>query len=244
MDSIVLQRMALEARSKLGVDGETPIDILNLIKMQDEITFILFPFKENISGICIKEANLIVVNSTSTLGRQAFSLAHELFHYYYDDENRSISYLESKNISKKEKDADIFASYFLMPDVLFTKTIKKLVERNKNKINLDVILELEHYFGVSRSTLLVRLVHEGYLKEKDADVFKTNIIKNAIERGYDTKLYLFSNNGPITYGEYLKLALKLKNTGKISEGKYNELLLDAFRSDILYEVENYLEIYD
>ena len=40
---------------------------------------------ENISGLCIKEGKnkIIAINSNSSKGRQRFTIAHELCHYYY-----------------------------------------------------------------------------------------------------------------------------------------------------------------
>ena len=37
-----------------------------------------------------------------------------------------------------------------------------------------------------------------------------------------------------TFGKYIKLAEELKSKEAISQGKYEELLLEGFRSDIVY----------
>ena len=38
----------------------------------------------------------------------------------------------------------------------------------------------------------------------------------------------------INFGKYIKIAEELKDKNLISKGKYEELLLDAFRGDIVY----------
>ena len=103
MDKIILQRRALEVRSQLGVDDTSPIDLVALVGTKSDLTLVFYPFKEEISGMCIRLANLIAINSKSTLGRQAFSIAHELYHYFYDGEKTTISYMDDYNDTKIEK---------------------------------------------------------------------------------------------------------------------------------------------
>lgn len=43
---------------------------------------------------------------------------------------------------------------------------------------------------------------------------------------------------------YLKKALKLKNQGLISEGKYEEYLLEVYRSDIVFDENSEEDTYD
>ena len=54
--------------------------------------------------------------------------------------------------------------------------------------------------------------------------------------GYEEKLYLptASELQKRTYGSYIQKAETLRNRDLISNGKYEELLLDAFRHDIVY----------
>jgi len=50
--------------------------------------------------------------------------------------------------------------------------------------------------------------------------------------GYDISLYLPSpeNKRYMTIGSYIKLAEQLKEMDIVSDGKYEELLMDAFRA--------------
>lgn len=245
MDRLVLQRLALEVRNRFGVDDNSPMDLVSLVGADSEITLVLYPFKEEISGICIKSANLIAINSHSTFGRQAFSIAHELYHYFYDGEKTAISYFNVSENSRVEKDANLFASYLLMPDSSFTRYCNKLTEDGKKKIGLHDILEIEQYFKVSRSAVLIRLIQEEYLTAEESEQYKSDIIKNARKYGFDIKLYSPTNaDAPITYGAYLRKALELKDLGLISNGKHEEYLLEAYRDDIVFDENGKIDIYD
>ncbi|MCB9498612.1 MAG: ImmA/IrrE family metallo-endopeptidase [Bacillales bacterium] len=246
MDKILLQRYASETRDYFGVDPNSPIDLLSLINADPKFTLVFYPFKEDISGVCIKSANLIAVNCLSTVGRQRFSLAHELYHYFYDDKKTCVSYVDfAANNDKVEKEANIFASYLLMPDLSFSNIYKEVTDSGKNKIDIKGILKIEQYFRVSRQSLLVRLIMEGYITEEESSIYKNNIIKMAREYGYDISLYSQCVNQEFkTYGAYLKKAILLKEKNLISSGKYEEYLFDANRSDIIFNENGEKEIYD
>lgn len=204
-----------------------------------------YPFKEDISGICFKSASLIAINSKSTVGRQSFSLAHELYHYFFDEEESAISYFGDYKNKLTEKRANLFASYLLMPDSAFSRLCNKITNNNEFKIDLKAILEIEQYFNVSRSAVLIRLIQEGYLLDDESEPFKRDIILNAKNHGYDISLYLPVNlKLKKTFGAYLNDALEIKEKGLISAGKYEEYLLDAFRDDIVFGDETSLDIYD
>ena len=50
----------------------------------------------------------------------------------------------------------------------------------------------------------------------------------------DRKNKIIGVNSNSTYGKYIKLAEELKDKDAISQGKYEEILLNGFRSDIVY----------
>ena len=81
-----------------------------------------------------------------------------------------------------------------------------------------------------------RLINDGYLTCKKADTMKIKIISSALRLGFDSKLYLPTPEEKqyITFGKYINLVEELKDRELISTGKYEELLLDGFRGDIVY----------
>lgn len=95
--------------------------------------------------------------------------------------------------------------------------------------------------------MLWRLVNDGYLDLKNVKIMKTGIIASARRLGYDNKLYTPTPEAKqyATFGRYIKLVERLKDLNVISKGKYEELLLDGFRSDIVYGLDaNEEELYD
>lgn len=227
MNEMDLSYKASQIRSLFGVENEGPIDVFSLINNQKEITLVLMPFASNFSGMCIKEAKLIAVNSAQSLGRQRFSLAHELYHYYFDDSkiyqptSIHISY-DDKN--SNEKEANLFASLLLMPYASLKKEIEKL---NKTAFNLEDTIHLEQYFQVSHLAMTTRLESLGYRFTEDV----TKYIKSTAERlGYNTDLYEPTNIQK-TLGNYIFKVNDLYSKELISNGKYQEYLKDAFREE-------------
>ena len=65
---------------------------------------------------------------------------------------------------------------------------------------------------------------------------QSGIISKAARLGYDTSLYYPSSEEKKIhcYGYYINRAENLLEEDLISIGKYEEMLLDAFRDDIVY----------
>ncbi len=119
-DRLELNSAAEILRGTFGEDSSSPIDVFSIVLQKEDITTVFYPLSKRISGMCYKKENnwLIVINSTQTYGRQRFTLSHELYHLF-EQEGFSNVICEGGFSDKKpdeERNADIFASYFLMPD--------------------------------------------------------------------------------------------------------------------------------
>lgn len=250
IEKIDINANAIWLRKKLNEDANSPIDIFSLISSIDNITIVFYPMSKRISGMCVKvdENNIIAINSESTYGRQRYTLAHELCHlYFHKNLNNSICPKDSDRIKDdNEIEADIFASYFLAPYESLKSYITNTLGKNKGELNVEDVVNIEQYYGLSRQATLNRLVSEGYITRIEADTMRSGIIRSALKQGYDEKLYLSSEESKkyYTIGKYIKIAEELNNKEKISSGKYEELLLDAYRSDIVYGSDDEVEIYD
>lgn len=189
--------------------------------------------------MCIKgqKNNVIAINSTMSVGRQSFSIAHELFHLFYD--TNMATTICSKEIGGGqpiERDANQFASYFLMPPDALTDAIQRIKKKPDDKLTLNNIVKLEQYFGVSRQAILFRLIEENELTNQEAEPMRQDVIYSARCLGYDDALYrpLPPEKQHMTYGYYIQQTSEIFKKGLVSSGKYEELLLDAFRSDLVY----------
>lgn len=64
------------------------------------------------------------------------------------------------------------------------------------------------------------------------------VSQKAMRLGYDDKLYkaTLEEKKYFSIGEYVQKVEALKERALISNGKYQELLIDAFRADIVYNL--------
>ncbi len=238
-----LNNKAVYIRRKLGENELSPIDIFALVQMIDSLTLIFYPLGESISGACFRgEASaIIVVNSAKSVGRQRYTLAHELYHYYFDDGVKS-TVCSSKigTGNENEKKADQFASYLLMPQAALYEEIQSIKAGEERKITPEEIIRLEQYFGISHQAMLVRLKDDGEITPADVEVIQAGIISRTAKMGMNVSLYKPSPQGENVkvLGHYVSQAEKLFKSDIISEGKYEELLLDAFRDDIVFGDES------
>ena len=247
---IKLNTEAIRLRKEFGHDVSSPVDIFALISAREDITLVFHPMSGESSGMCIKDDRnkLIALNSKMSLGRQRFTAAHELYHLFFHD--MSGSTLCSMNMDfhdLKETEANIFASFFLMPHEALDAYVRDQLNIEEQKLSLDEVIRIEQHFGMSRQAVLWRLVRERYVNAEDTIEMKTNVIKSARALGFGHKLYL-----PLdpkeqynTLGGYIKKVEAAYKDGKLSVSKYEELMLDAFRDDIVYgSDEEGEELYD
>ena len=243
IDKMDLNNKASNLRKKLGEDSESPIDIFKLVQKIDNLTLVFHSLGNNISGVCYKgkASNVIVINSDMSLGRQRFSLAHELYHLYFDESGISSASLTTIGKGdENEKKADQFASYFLIPQSSLYGLIESIKEKNQKKhLDIEDVIRIEQYYGVSHKAILYRLMEEGGIDSEDIKSMETGVIALAARLGYDTTIYYPSvkDKKKMVLGHYIALAEKLLDEEHISYGKYEEILLDGFRDDIVYGIE-------
>ena len=231
MNSFILEKKAGEFRNANGIGANDAIRLKSLLSKLNVLT-VYRPLNFNFGGMAIKIKNgddvkrFILVNSNRTLGNQHFTISHELYHLYFQEEFASkicnIGAYDSRD--KEEFNADIFASYLLLPE----SGIKMLIPDNelgRNKILLNTILKIEHYFSCSRSALLYRLKQLNFIDSTLYDTYKENVKKSALQFGYSIDLYE-SGNHNLVIGDYGTVARNLFEKEIISESNYFSLLLD------------------
>ena len=242
INKMELSNMASILRKKLGEDESSPIDVFQLVQKIENLTLIFFPMGKNISGVCYKgnKSNVIAINSGMSIGRQRFSLAHELYHLFFDKEQlSSVSYIQIGKGDEKEKKADQFAAYFVPQSSLYS--LVEEIKRNNNRkvLNKEDVIRIEQYYGVSHKAMIYRLLEEGYIGYNDTKKMESGVVETAARLGYDTTLYYPTSEtkNKLVLGHYIALSEYLLEKEFISQGKYEELLLAAFRDDIVYGFE-------
>lgn len=166
--------MAQEARKALELSNdETVMDICNLIEFKAGIKIMAKQFNSDsffgLSAEDIHGGKIIVVNTWDRISveRRIFSVAHELGHILMHFDNAQNDLISENSV--EEKEANTFASHFLMPNSDFISVWNK----SANCDFVDRVIRIKQIFRVSYQVVLYRL--SEYVKENNIDfnVWKT-----------------------------------------------------------------------
>lgn len=223
-----LKKFASEFRRTHDIGSSDPIRIKSLLQSLHVLT-VFKPIKSSISGMAVKldeDYRFILVNSNHSLGRQHFTILHELYHLYIQPDFKykvcNTGIFNKNNLV--EYYADNFAAYTLIPEEGILERIPDN-ELQKNKISITTVLDIEQYYSCSRTALLIRLNEIGLIDKKKLELLKQNICKTAQMFGYDTTLYKGGNHN-LVIGDYGKKAKFLYDAEIISESDFMSLMKD------------------
>lgn len=216
--------LAVRFRNMLHLPQDVPFPVKSALEQLGILT-VFRPLSDSSYGMSIKmkdESRFMLVSSNSTIGRQHFTIGHELYHLYYD-ENPQPHMCGADGKAPAEQSADMFASNLLLPRVGLLAMLPEDFPTSK-KLDLATVVKMEQKFQVSRQALLYRLKRLGIISEDVLQSFLLAPTRDAAQRrGYDVALYENGNEGLII-GDYSSLATDLFEKGRISEGHYNELV--------------------
>lgn len=129
------------------------------------------PFKEELSGVLVKEKTRIVigVNSSHPRTRQRFTIAHEIGHLelrhqgeiFVDKTVMRRDDRSSQAIDRQEIDANRFAAELLMPEDLILESMHRLQDTKSNDSTSELIADLAQEFQVSSQAMEYRLTNLG-----------------------------------------------------------------------------------
>lgn len=232
MNELLVEKAANQFRLDNGLAITEPIRLKSLLQKLNVVT-LFTPLSDNFSGMAIKtiakakEERFMLINSNTSLGKQHFTICHELYHLYIQADFTSQVCVTARFDKKADKDeyfADIFASYLLLPTEALLHYIPN-EELQKKNISLRTILFIEQFFSCSRRALLYRLKSLHLITATTYDSFTTAIKRGALENGYATDLYEVGNHR-IVIGNYGSVARELFEQEKISQSHYYSLLTD------------------
>jgi len=222
---------AINCRRIWNIGEYDPIDIISVcLNKFDNITIVFIVANDNMSGssLSVNGEWIIFINSNHSLGRQRFTIAHELYHLLFG-ENEFVNCSVDNSKTKEELEADEFASYLLMSEEAL---LNYRLENGIETWDLDSILGCEQYFQISRRAMLKRL--ENLVEDVYNDKFTKRIKYHAKKRGFSDNLYVpYSRDDNLLMGSYIKLTQKAYDREKITKGKKDELLRDAYYYDFL-----------
>jgi len=227
IDFETAENLAAKLRSEyLRISSSEPINMKTALRQLNIMT-VYRPLSDNLFGMSLlssdKQHRFMLVNSNSTRGRQHFTIAHELYHLYFDENPKPHFCSKDNDTEPAERSANIFASALLLPKEGLLQNISTAEISNKG-VEIDTLLRLEHLYGTSHQTLLVRLKELRIITPAFFDKMQNiSVTRESSMRGYDLDLYQKGNEGLII-GDFGSKARKLFEEDKISEGHYLELL--------------------
>ena len=165
----------------------------------------------------------MLINSNQLRCRQNFTISHELFHLFIEENPEPHRCQDGGKKNESEQCADAFALMFLMP----ADGVRQLIpedELKQGRVSLATALKLGQYFGTSHTAVLNRLSDLNLIGRNEREQLSEISVKRACrEYGYDISLYEPGNEGRVI-GDFGEKARKLFEADKISEGHYLELL--------------------
>ena len=140
-----------------SIDVKLPISLSNILDKYS-LTLKTGTFEDkNVSGVFSRKDQEIYVAADESPNRKAFTVAHELGHYFLHEDKQTDVFLREQilNITEEsretEKEANWFAAALLMPE----KLIKKYYDLTKD---IDILATI---FGVSPTAVYFRLKNLG-----------------------------------------------------------------------------------
>lgn len=224
LQSNIIENQASKFRQSIGVSDTEAVNIKSLLLKYNVLT-VYRPLSERFCGMSLRSGDkrFMLINSKNPIGRQHFTIAHELYHLFIEENPKPhICWLnETKDVS--EKNADCFAQMFLMP----SNGLRQLIpdeEFLSGVISLATVLKIEQYFSVSHQAAVNRLSDLKLInRDQRTHLLSLPVKKTAREFGYNTSLYDSGNEG-LVIGDFGKKAKDLYDAEKISVGHYIELM--------------------
>lgn len=155
-----MSAVAMAMRSYFGLTEDEPVhDICGLLEHQGVKVLSVNMATDAFLGLSVSEEDggpAVVINTWERLPVEhwIFSAAHELAHLLLHLQAYKVD--EEMEDSDEERDADAFASHFLMPDAVFRREWQDTVGLPL----FDRVLKVKRVFRVSWRTVLYRLTQE------------------------------------------------------------------------------------
>ncbi len=226
----LIENEASQLRERFFLGDRLPVDIEGLLLKQGILT-VFTPMSSDFSGMCLKykdNTNFILVNSNMVLGRQNFTIAHELYHLFIQ-EDKEFKVHSCEIVSPQsaiERHANTFASYFLLPRAGVIDVMQR-IGCDKKTINVAHVIVMCNYFGVSYMAMLVMINKLLKLTPERLDALKeVQPVSMAKEFSLKTDIFEKPKEKEKVIGDYASKAQSLYESGLISKGHLIELLSD------------------
>ena len=220
-----IQHFAEIVRSELNVPNDAPVvDVASVFgKLDLKLRYCARPTKADIFGLAINESpqqtGIIVFNNAEiSTERVIFTTVHEFAHLLLHKSSFDEK-LKSEN-QKEERQADEFASYFLMPKNLF---LEKWNENVGNNL-VERVLRVKRFFRVSYKVVLRRLndeqIADGNIYVNFAKLYRQTTGKNLRDHREPNPLSRFD----APQSRFERLVIRAVSEGVVSISRGAEML--------------------
>lgn len=230
------EKDALQFRRTYDLGTSDPIDMDSLL-LKLGITTLFTTLSSSFSGMAAKVNNsrFLLVNCSQTKGRQNFTIAHELYHLFIQEDFSFEIHMNNIN-SAIEKQADRFSSELLLPESGIKEILTDKVYLSK-KLTIGHIIKLEQYFKVSRAAILNRLKALSLLTKNEYEEFNSYYVKDSAKAyGYSLELYESSEPKFISK-DYFEKAKTLYDNELIGLNDFATLIADIGLD--IFELQNF-----
>lgn len=182
-------------------------------------------------------SKIIVINNSMSLGRQRYTIAHELYHIEIEHQEKgvickSVLDAENKNVAStdSEREADRFASYFLLP----YEALEWFIDKNNiSAWKLSYVVKLSQLYQMSYRSILYRLHQEKLISDVLYHKWLNMSIVDVLHaEGADMQLYKIHQDEPEeSFGEYGRLLESLKASNRISGSLYRQFADEGLRDE-------------
>jgi Zn-dependent peptidase ImmA (M78 family) len=184
-----------------------------------------------------KQCPVIVVKKLAAESRQSFSLVHELGHLLLHKESSIDDENDMRSSAGKERDANAFAGYLLVPDA-FLRTIVD-ADRPNNESEYEDWLEIPRKtLGVSTEVILRRLLDSGRLSQASYTAYRewrAGISTPLAEGG--TRIYRYREPKHVFGETFVKTVLDSLSANNITLARASSYL-DGIKIKDLHQLES------
>jgi Zn-dependent peptidase ImmA (M78 family)/DNA-binding XRE family transcriptional regulator len=221
------EEVATLERNRLGI-GDGPLSNLRA-RLENDVglRIFYFPMPPKIAGLFAYNDILggcIGINSDHPRDRRNYSLAHEYGHFLTNRYQIEITLLtETKRNSAKERFADGFAKFFLMPANSLNRRFSEIQKTSESGATLAHILTLANLYQVSVQALILRLEEMRRLQSGTWD----GLVTQGFKVREAQRLLGIDANPPVIDMlpmRYKTLAVRAYNEGQLSEGQLAKML--------------------
>lgn len=139
------------------INKSYPLNLFEIFENEKGFFILKFPNNFNVSGVTIVKNSVkdkekficIYVNTCEPVGRQNFTLAHELYHIIFEPSKYIESFIKDRYSDEIEKRAEEFASTLMIPRKKLLIEIKKLNKSKFRNLNFREIEKLQMIFGTT-----------------------------------------------------------------------------------------------